>query len=292
MMLGLVVAALVWAISTHKLNARLDAKAEALGKPNAVQLADAGRQLRVLGCVGCHGEGLSGRKFLDIPGVATLHASNLTFVARRSSDQQLAQAIRQGVGYDGRPLLVMPSEGYQFLSDTELAALIAAIRAMPKVGQEQPPVQVGPKGHVAVALGEFATAPELVAEYRSKRIADYGPALARGRHLVEVNCTECHGPQLGGKELEPGVVAPDLAIAGAYELEQFQTMLRTGVAPGGKDIGLMGQVARRDFKYLTDDEIDAIHTYLAHRAQRNDDGAPNDRFGSNADAAGVDGKRT
>jgi mono/diheme cytochrome c family protein len=266
--LGLIVAALIWAVSTQKLNARVDGKAEALGQPNAEQLADAGRQLRVLGCVGCHAEGLRGDKFLDIPGVATLYAPNLTFVAGRASDQQLAQGIRQGIGYDGRPLLVMPSEGYQFLSDTEVAALIAAIRAMPKRGQEQPPVKVGPKGHVAVAIGEFATAPELVAKYRSERIADYGPALGRGRHIVEVNCTECHGPRLEGKELEPGVIAPDLDIAAAYDLEQFRTMLRTGVAPGGKDIGLMGRVAQRDFKYLRDDEIDAIHAYLAHRAQR------------------------
>ena len=200
--------------------------------------------------------------------MAKLHASNLTFVAGRASDQQLSQAIRQGIGYDGRPLLVMPSEGYQFLTDTEVAALIAAIRALPKGGKEQPAVKVGPKGHVAAAIGEFATAPELVAKYRRARIADYGPAMARGRHIVEVNCTECHGPRLEGKELEPGVIAPDLDTAGAYDLEQFRTMLRTGVAPGGKDIGLMGRVAQRDFKYLKDDEIDGVHAYLTHRAQR------------------------
>ena len=64
------------------------------------------------------------------------------------------------------------------------------------------------------------------------------------------------------------MIAPDLDIAGAYDLEQFRTMLRTGVAPGGKDIGLMGRIARSDLKYLRDDEIDAIHAYLAHRAGR------------------------
>ena len=266
--LALVVAALIWAVSTQKLNARLHPKAEALGQPSAEQLADADRQLKVLGCIGCHGEGARGDRFLDIPGVATLYAPNLTLIAARASNQQLAQAIRQGIGYDGRPLLVMPSEGYQFLSDAEVAALIAAIRALPKGGHDQPPVQIGPKGHVGVAIGEFTTAPELVAKYRSERIADYGPAFAHGRHIIEVNCTECHGPRLSGKELEPGVIAPDLDVAGAYDLEQFRTMLRTCVAPGGKDIGLMGRIARRDFKYLKDDEIEAIHAYLVHRAQR------------------------
>ena len=45
-------------------------------------------------------------------------------------------------------------------------------------------------------------------------------------------------------------------------------MLRTGVAPGNKDIGMMGRVAKRDFKYLTDEEIADIHAYLAERARR------------------------
>jgi len=35
-----------------------------------------------------------------------------------------------------------------------------------------------------------------------------------------------------------------------------------------EDLGLMGRIARRDFKYLKNDEIDAIHAYLAERAQR------------------------
>lgn len=266
--LGAIIVAVAWAISAHKLYAQIQAKPETLGRPSAEQIADADRQLRVLGCAGCHGEGLRGDKFLDIPGVARLYAPNLTLVAARASDQQLAQSIRQGIGHDGRPLLVMPSEGYQFLTDTEVSALIAAIRKLPKGGEVQPPVHVGPKGHLGVATGEFSTTPELVAKYRQERIPDYGPALARGKHIVEMNCAECHGPRLGGKELEPGVTSPDLIVAGAYDLEQFRTMLRTGVSPSGKDIGLMGRIARRDFKYLKDDEIDAIHAYLVTRAER------------------------
>jgi len=266
--LGAIIVAVVWAISTHKLNAQIQAKPETLGRPSAEQIADADRQLGVLGCAGCHGKGLRGAKFLDIPGVARLYAPNLTLVAARASDQQLAQSIRQGIGHDGRPLLVMPSEGYQFLTDTEVSALIAAIRKLPKGGEVQPRVHVGLKGHLGVATGEFSTTPELVAKYRQERIPDYGPALARGKHIVEVNCAECHGPKLRGKELEPGVTSPDLIVAGAYDLEQFRIMLRTGVSPSGKDIGLMGRIARRDFKYLKDDEIDAIHAYLVTRAER------------------------
>lgn len=268
LLLLLLAAAAVWLISSSKLNARVTPAAEHLITPSASQLADGPRQLHVLGCLTCHGEGLRGDKFLDEPGVATIYASNLTLVAAKATDQQLAQAIRQGIGHDGRSLLVMPAEGYQFMTDGEVAALIAAIRALPKGGKETPQVYAGPQGRLGLALGKFHTAPELVRTFRQNQPPDFGPEFAKGRHMVTVNCAECHGPQLRGQEVEPGVVSPDLTIAGAYDLEQFRTMLRTGVAPGGKDIGLMGRVAKNDFKYLTDEEIADVHAYLVERARR------------------------
>ena len=267
-LVALLIAAWVWIASNQALNAQLDPAPARLARPSAAQLVDAPRQLKLLGCVGCHGEGLRGKIFLDLPGIAKLYASNLTLVAANSNDAQLEQAIRQGIGHDGRPLVVMPSEGYQFMSDAEVAAIIAAIRLLPPGGQQQPAVWVGPRGRVGMALGKLSTTPQLIDLYRANRVPDFGPAFAGGKHIVEVNCAECHGPRLQGKELEPGVVAPNLEIAGAYDLAQFQTMLRTGVAPGGRDIGLMGRIARRDFKYFTDEEIADIHAYLAESARR------------------------
>ena len=144
----------------------------------------------------------------------------------------------------------------------------AAIRALPRGGKEQPKAQIGPMGRLGIALGKFSTGPELVETFRKNQIPDLGRQFAAGRHLVATNCAECHGPQLHGQEVEPGVVSPDLEIAGAYDLDQFRKMLRTGVGPGGKDLGLMGRIARNDFKYLTDQEISDIHAYLAERARR------------------------
>jgi len=53
-----------------------------------------------------------------------------------------------------------------------------------------------------------------------------------------------------------------LAIAAAYDLEAFRTVLRTGVPLGGRQLRTMDRVARRDFSHLTDEEIAAIHAYL------------------------------
>jgi mono/diheme cytochrome c family protein len=258
----------VWAAADMKLSQDDPPRPERLATPRPAQLADGPRQLRVLGCLSCHGEMLRGDLFIDEPGIAKIYAPNLTLVAANASDQQLAQAIRQGIGHNGRPLLVMPSEGYQFLTDSEVAALISAIRTFPKGGSETPAASFGLKGRIGLAFGKFRTAPELVQTYRRSPIADFGPQFAAGRHIVAVNCAECHGPNLKGQEVRPGSIAPDLTIAGAYDLEQFKTLLRTGVPPGGKKLGMMASVARDDFSHLKDEEIAAIHAYLVERAQR------------------------
>lgn len=266
--LALLAAAWVWIASERIIRGTQQGVPAQLATPTAAQLADAPRQLHVLGCLSCHGPDLLGKIFLDEPGVATIHAPNLTLVAAKATDQQLDRAIRQGIAHDGRPLVIMPSEGYQFMTDGEVGAMIAAIRAMPRGGKDHPLPRVGPKGRIGLVLGKFHTAPDLIRTHRENQPADFGPQFAKGRHIVVVNCAECHGPQLRGQEVEPGAVAPDLDIAGAYDLDQFRNMLRTGVGPGGKGIGLMGRVAKRDFKYLTDEEIAAIHAYLKERAAR------------------------
>src|SRR5262245_26538197 len=106
----LLAAGWIWFASSRAIGTRVDAAPETLLQPTAAQLADGPRQLKVLGCISCHGDKLQGKPFLDDGKVALLDASNLTTVAARASNQQLAQAIRQGIGHDGRPLLVMPSE--------------------------------------------------------------------------------------------------------------------------------------------------------------------------------------
>jgi mono/diheme cytochrome c family protein len=258
----------IWIVSERALAERVEPRESRLAAPTPAQIADAPRQLRILGCLSCHGPGLQGKKFIEIPGVATIHAPNIARLAPRMSDAELDHAIRQGIGHDGRALFVMPSQEYQFLTDQEVAALIAAIRRLPAAGSEQPPIKLGPKGRVGVALGKFPNIPTQVAAYRKERLPDLGPATAWGRHLVQTQCSECHGPNLKGREVEPGTVSADLSIVGAYDSDQFRTLLRSGVAPGNKKLGLMGAVARDDFSHMTDEEIEAIHGYLVEHAHR------------------------
>ena len=262
----LVAAAVVWLISSHKLTAKAQARPERLATPTPAQLADSERQARVLGCYSCHGEGLRGNKMFDEPHVGTIWASNLTQVAEHATDEQLARAIRQGIGADGRPLFIMQSEVYQLLSDQDVAALISHIRSLPAGGSDTPHNSYGPIGRLGLVLGKFRTAPELIAEYATKeplRIAGHDA----GHRLAVLNCSGCHNADLTGKEVKPGEAAPDLSIVGGYDAAQFTTLMRTGKPAGGQKLKLMDAIARSDLSHMTDAEIAQLYGYLEARAQ-------------------------
>lgn len=264
--LAAVAAAALWAVSWDKLHRHLDGRPERLITPSPAEIADAPRQLRVLGCMECHGKGLQGGIVIDDPSLARLYAPNLTLIAAKATDQQLARAIRQGIRVDGRPLVLMPSSQYARLDDSQVAALIAAIRALPAGRAQTPPMRLGPIATIGLALGHFKTAPELVASDAQDLPVDLGPKFAAGRRLVMVSCAECHGPALQGSELEPGLTAPDLAIAAGYDLPQFTHFMRTGIAAGNRHLPVMSERARGAFSHYTDDELAGIHAYLIARA--------------------------
>ncbi len=268
LLLALLAAAWVWIVSSRAMSRTYDGAEENLPGPTPAQLTDAPRQLKILGCITCHGDGLRGDVMFDEPGIAKIHAPNLTLIAAKADDQQLARAIRQGIGTDGRPLFIMPSAQYARLEDGEVSGLIAAIRSLPRGGKQTPPISVGPLGRFGLATGKFRSQPEEVERFRLNMPAELGPGFAKGRKLAIVNCAECHGPAFGGAEAKPGLKAPDLAIAGAYDLEQFRTLMRTGIPADKRKLELMDVVSRNDFRHFTDEEIADLHAYLVERARR------------------------
>lgn len=267
LLLILLAAAYVWFASSRSLNARVEAKPERLIPMEQASLPEGQHLLQTMACVECHGEGVRGRKFLDISNVLTLYAPNLTHVAKNASDQQLAQAIRQGVGHQGEALLIMPSESYQNLTDAQVAALIKAIRATPAAGEATPARKVGPLGRIGIVNGMVKFAPEVTEEYAAAQAADLGPRFAAGRHIAVTVCSGCHGPTLSGKEAEPGTIAPDLKIAGSYDLPAFTRLMRAGLPPDGRQLKMMTGVSQKAFSHFDDAEIAELHAYLLERAQ-------------------------
>ncbi|QNN65453.1 cytochrome c [Sphingomonas rhizophila] len=253
-------------IASHRmLSRKVTGHPETLAASN-LPLAEAARRARTFGCLDCHGEGLRGKKFVEIPQVVTMYAPNITRVAARATDEQLARAIRQGIGVDGRSLFIMPSISYRNLTDQETGDLVRYIRSLPVSGADHPLPSVGPLGRIGVIQGKFEAQPDVIAASADRRIPDLGPATAAGRHLVETHCSDCHGVTLEGGEAEPGLMAPDLSIAGAYNDPAFLRLLRAGVPADGRQMKLMDKVSKSAFSHLTNAEIAAIHAYLKARA--------------------------
>jgi mono/diheme cytochrome c family protein len=105
-------------------------------------------------------------------------------------------------------------------------------------------------------------------EYRLQGPIPAGTQHKIGQNLAGKYCADCHGPALDGLAMESGDVSPNLSIAGAYDFDQFRTLMRTGKAAGNREVGLMSKVARDDFRHLNDAELRSIHGYLKARAEK------------------------
>lgn len=227
--------------------------------PNAAARIAHGRRLAdVLGCTGCHGSALQGQRFYE------LYASNLTRELPNYSDAQLERLLRDGVHPTGRDIWGMPSQIFQHLSEADLAALIAYLRTLRPAGPPtQPRLPFEPETQQMIAEGKIMPAAEWVRSERSMAPVDLGPTYALGRYITMVTCAECHGPSLEGDEAG----TPDLNVVSAYAREPFETLMTGGVPIGGRQLRLMGMVARERFSRMTRRERDALYLYLRARAE-------------------------
>lgn len=274
----LVAVAVIYAWSGAIMQRHYNAAPQPLVAAPAQLVAQGYRLARLHGCLSCHGEGLTGKAVFEAYPVGDIIAPNLTKLAQQRTDQELTVAIRQGIAPDGRGLLVMPSAVASRMRPEETAALIAWLRSLPVNDGVEKPFKLRLVGRLMLILGDFRRQPEAVKEYRNSMPPDLGPRYAKGRQLAGAICAECHGPDVGGgptpmADQNPSFgrtynLPPNLDIVGAYDLQQFRTLMRTGVSPSGKDLGMMASVAKRDLSHFTDEEIEALHGYLVARARQ------------------------
>jgi len=224
-------------------------------------------------CQDCHGGDLSGQS-QSVPGLVTFAFPNLTpgagGVGAANTDEDWVRAIRYGVGHDGRGLLLMPSRVWYYLSDDDLADLIAYLKSLPPVDNEQPRTDLGPLGRVMMTLGQLPpelTKPDVtVIDHDGPRpgAPESGVTVEYGKYLART-CALCHGSNFNGQTIRTDAeyLTPNLTPGGEvafWSEEQFMGTLRTGVTPGGKH--LKSAMPWKYFGKMTDDEIRAVWMYL------------------------------
>ncbi|WP_224999654.1 cytochrome c [Cesiribacter sp. SM1] len=225
----------------------------------------------IKGCAECHGEDGSGKVMLDDPAMGLIAASNLTRgrggLPNSYTNADWVRALKHGLGADGTPLLVMPSQETTLLSAEDMSAIIAYYNSLPPVDKQSPQMSAGP---LLKVLALF----EMVPLFPAHEI-DHGRTLtasveatvgaAYGQYL-SISCTGCHGTDMKGMEPPaPGMLArPDVTASGnvgKWTEAEFIKTLRTGVTPEGKVLKQQDMPWQMTARY-TDAELQSLYQYL------------------------------
>lgn len=275
-LIGLLIVAvvLVYVISGSRINQTYSVPVAALDIPaDEAALAHGEHIAATRGCADCHGENLGGAVMIDEFPVGLFYGPNLTAgsggVGATYSDEDWVRALRHGVGLDQKPLLFMPSQEFYYLSDEDLAALIAYLKSVPPVDNPPTESSVGPLARGLFLAGQFPLLPAEVIDHTGPRPDAPAPGVTAeyGQYLA-VGCTGCHGENGAGGPI-PGAppdwppaanLTPSGNLAHWTEAE-FISTLRTGVTPEGKELD-RAYMPWPNIGRMTDDELKALWLYL------------------------------
>jgi cytochrome c553 len=268
--------ATVYAISGVRFNRTYAVQVEPVEIPTDPESIAYGEHLAsIRGCKGCHGEDLSGQIEFQDPMVGTIANANLT----RGQGSEVAdyttedwvRAIRHGIGRDGKPLLIMPSQQHYAMSDEDLGALLAYIQSLPPVDNELPDLELALFPRLMYVAGpmDFLVPTEFIDHDAPRPPApERGATAEYGEYLAGL-CTVCHGPGFSGGPI-PGTPPDDppalnltpAGEIGAWSFEEFLTAMRTGVTPSGRQLRDEYMPYQSLFGDMTDEEWEAIWLYL------------------------------
>lgn len=276
-LLGILLVALttIYLLSMVRLNRSYTIPPTALVIPtDRAAIAEGKRQFFTRGCVDCHGENGAGKMVIHDPLVGTVMGSNLTSgqggVGQFYQAADWERAIRHGVGYDGRPLVIMPAHEYHPINDADLSAMIAYVDSLAPVDQVRAPLSLGPLGRILHVSGIVTVVPAEVIDHTAPRPATVARAATQeyGEYLAKT-CTGCHGATLSGGPI-PGVpsdgpyprnLTPDPTTGlGTWQEADFVKALRTGVRPDGSPLSTA--MPWPAFQQMTDEELKALWLYL------------------------------
>ncbi len=231
-------------------------------------------------CAECHGDDGRGIAFIDAPSGMYVKAPNITRgmggVVSDYNEGDWVRAIRHGVDPKGHPLLAMPSESFSRMNDSDLAALVAYVRALKPVAGESAVIRLPLTVKALYGIDVIKDAAEKIDHRRPPPAPVAVAASAEHGAYIANLCMGCHGPALSGGRI-PGTprewpAAPDLnpgadRVMARYDnAEKFVAMMRTGKRPDGSEVSkVMPFLSLRNFN---DTDLQALYAYLGSLAPR------------------------
>jgi mono/diheme cytochrome c family protein len=202
------------------------------------------------------------------PAVVNFAVPNLTSDVETGlggwSDAEIARAIREGIGRDGRALEVMPAFNYHVMSDADISAVIAYLRSLPPVNNEIPEFNANAIGKVLLALNLFMPEP-VGAPITSVQYTPPNDSIEYGAYLTSIAaCRDCHKTDLKGGELpQGGMHAPDITMSGnlkSWSDSDFLLAMQTGKLPEGRNMA--PQMPYLEYGKMEERDLLAIFAYL------------------------------
>jgi mono/diheme cytochrome c family protein len=267
-----VAAVLGYQLAERKMARKVEVAVKPVAYASGQQALERGKYLfESRGCVDCHGANGGGREFVNDGKGLRIAGPNITLggVTTGYQPEDWVRAIRHGVRPGGRPLMVMPSEDYNRLTDADLASLIAYVKTLPPANGTGAEVVLPLPARVLYGFGAIQDAAAKIDHGLppAKAVAE-GVNVQHGAYVANM-CLGCHNAQLTGGRIPGG--PPDwppaanltpVAKSGmsAYaQPEAFMKMLKTGQRADGSKIQVMPFESLRE---LNETDVRALHLYL------------------------------
>ncbi len=235
---------------------------------------------RAADCMACHREDYSGGVAIETP-MGDIYATNITPSKRYGignyTENDLKKALRKGRAPDHMIYPAMPYPSYHGMKDEDISALFAYLQTVPAIDEEPKNKTDLPFPFNIRSLMFFWNIINLPA-YETR--GDLNPVQKRGEYLVNnlEHCGTCHTPRdstmgadnskyLSGAQLgnwyAPNITPDKSSGIGSWSEKDIVTYLRTGEldqrAYAG---GPMGEAVAHSTRYLTDEDLGAIASYL------------------------------
>ena len=261
-------------MGTSRLNKTYDIQPANVSIPEDAAAIERGAYIYSFSCAGCHGEDGSGYVVMDDPALGYIPGPNLTpgqgGAGSTFSEVDFVRAIRHGVDPDGKPLMIMSSRAYRYLSEADLGAIITYVQDFAAVDNDLGDKNLKPPGRILLALGAFG-------DILAAEVIDHdapipsspaqGATVEYGEYLVKTgDCATCHGPNLAGMQgPEPGApYSTNLTPGGVlaiWSAEEFIETMRSGTTPYGRELD-PDFMPWKSVGKMTEDDMTAMFLYL------------------------------
>lgn len=226
------------------------------------------------GCADCHGANGAGRTFVDdgkgfkLAGPAIHGGPGSVTLGYTPADWE--RVIRHGVKPGGQPAMVMPSEDYNRLTDADLAAIVAHVRALPGTGGGAATLDLPLPVRALYGAGAIKDAAAKIDHTLPPQApVPEGVTLEHGRYVAQA-CKGCHGVEFHGGPVPGG--PPDwppaarltrgpgsVMVAQYADADAMLKLFRTGKRADGSAVKVMPFEA---LSKMSETDVRALHLYL------------------------------